>query len=405
MTYTYKTNKETLTLNLFWLSYVILPLFLSNSICSAVKSLLIFLLLFLLLFHKKNKSSFVFGIILPFFIFFLTIQAFFFHNKELIKLLINITTFFILCRYASFKLLKNTSVFLRYCTLIAIIPVLLECARHGALYFFRDSVPIEKQTFSILFAISSFYCLISIFQNEQKKLNLFMLSLFTIINVFIIQSKTSLLILVLDILLLFLLNEEARKKIKRFIPLFLLMYLFLLFFFPSIALPDDIRYGINRLAGNEILSSKYTRIMEHLSMTYDVRADMKDYCFRLFKEHPILGVGIGNFAVLNRYSSNYFNDLIEPESSWLSILTEGGLCYMITMIIFFGVGIKKFYNMWIINNKDLHYLAGIILFFNFALLFIFNDFMDSIFWINSGLMMGGLINMETKKTIDNDTLT
>ena len=103
------------------------------------------------------------------------------------------------------------------------------------------------------------------------------------------------------ILLLFLLNEEARKKIKRFIPLFLLMYLFLLFFFPSIALPDDIRYGINRLAGNEILSSKYTRIMEHLSMTYDVRADMKDYCFRLFKEHPILGVGIGNFAVLNSW--------------------------------------------------------------------------------------------------------
>ncbi len=392
-------NKIELTMfNLFWLSYVFLPLFAQSSTCTATKALLIVCLAILLLFHKeKNKSPIVFGIILPFFIVLLSLQMIIFHNMEIIKQSLNIIIFFILCRYTNYPLQKKTSEFFRICTVMATIPVIIVCIKNGSFYFYRDMVFIEKQSLSAMFTVSCFYCLTSIFQNERIRLNLCILISLTIMNIFIIQSKTSILILVVNIATFFILDPDARRKIKRYIPHITTTYIILLIFFPNLALPDDIRYGINRLLGFDLLSSNYTRLIDRMSLTYDVRLDMRKFCFSLFEKNPLMGIGIGNFADANKFSSNYFNELSEPESSWLSIMTEGGLCYITTMLVFFGASIKKFRSMWLKNGKDLHYLAGALLFANFGILFFFNDFMDSIFWINSGLMMGGLINLESRQ--------
>ena len=188
----------------------------------------------------------------------------------------------------------------------------------------------------------------------------------------------------------YLIVSEKRKKIRKILLYSLLIIVASSFFFPQIGLPQELRYGINRIIGIKLFEENYSMSELHLSYTYDVRIGMREYCYKLFSENPLLGIGIGNFYNYNRYSGNFFNHLTQTESSWLQIMTEGGVCLIIIYLMLFAtpllLAVKHLRKY---GFRDDYVATTCMCFFLcFFLSFFYNDFTDSFFWISTGVIGG-----------------
>ena len=232
-------------------------------------------------------------------------------------------------------------------------------------------------------------CMIDLFVGRKKRnLNLGILVFLTGINLFVIQSKSSLFTLVMAAIILFFTKKTVRQWLKKKFIYILLGYFVVLLAFPSLAHPDDIRFGVNRFVGTKIFSTNYTRMEERMEVTYSVRDDVRELCFHIFRQNPFLGIGVGNFATYNKYSNSKVSFLGEPESTWLSVITEGGLLYALCMILFFAANIYYAYRRARIDDNDVYAYRSLLVNICFCVMFVFNDFMDTLFWVSSGVVVG-----------------
>ena len=201
-----------------------------------------------------------------------------------------------------------------------------------------------------------------------------LLSFFTIVNVLIVQSKTSLLGIIVEFFLLWIFLPHKRNMIKKILLLVAFVAFVIVFFFPKMILDEGLMYGINRVTGIDFFDyNSFDKSLDRMSQTFDIRNDIRLYCFKLFNENPIIGIGFANYRDINASSSNYFNDIGDTESSWIQIMVEGGAFFIICMSSFFLYPIILGYTKIkkITNSSHIYYkLMGISFFAIFAILFL-----------------------------------
>lgn len=382
---------EKALLGAFLFEYILLPLVLPDSACSLLKSVSLLCLALLLPFGKnKNRSSLI-GMGSAALLLVVICQILLFRNSATIKLLVNIVLFLLFFRYSSFSLAEFFGGLVKLGGLLALFPVIFFCIKFQNLYYYRDLIDIQKQVLSLFFLLGGLFCAFSaIF--DRSKLSIVLFCLFLFFNLFVVQSKSSLLVLFISLGVVLCFDKEARKKTKRMLLCLAFGYLVLLLVAPSLAVPDDIRYGINRIFGTELLSSSYERSQEKLSATYDIRNDLIQNCLSLFNESPVFGIGIGNFAEVSRKSGGIFYGLDQTESEWLGIITEGGVTYLVAISGFLFCCLYKAFKLYDLNPQNKFGLAAFVFVGAYSVMFIFNDFMDSIFWIGSGILLGGCVS-------------
>lgn len=388
--------------------YVMKLLFDANSYHGLVKSILIALLP-LALYESRiftNQCKYVERTLLPFFIAFLYAQLMYFSSDAPIKVISNIAIYFFLSKYANGYIGNHFCWCIKMITFFACMPVVFYCVVNHSLYYYRDSIFIEKQTMSVLLMLSYVFCLLDVFFSQKKRMINFGLFLFFIgINLFVIQSKSSLFALAVSAIVLYFMKDSVRRWIKKRIGYLLGGYVIVMLLFPSVALPDDIRFGVNRITGTEIFSTNYTRRESRMELTYTIRDEVRALCFKAFRQNPILGIGIGNFATYNKYSNSKISFLCEPESAWLSIITEGGALYGLCMVLFFALNIYYTYKWTREDESDIYACRALLLNICFCIMFVFNDFMDSLFWMSSGITFGAACYSSQMRMCSSDVNT
>jgi len=328
---------------------------------------------------------------------FLTVQLIcFFPLSSLLKLMVNCFFFLCLAKFSD-KFLSSLFDFgIKIIALIVCIGVAYFCIVNGRLSFFRDSVFFEKQLASMIFCLALTFCFVDVFFEKKSNLNMIILSLILFFDLFVIQSKSSIFVAGLNVLLLCFVFKQVRFWIKRKIIPIICTFSIILLMFPSFALPDDVRFGINRILGSEVFSTHYTRQIDRMDLTYSIREDLKEYCFSLFSNNPITGIGLDKFSEYSKYGKSSFRGIGQTESQWLGILVEGGIPYALFFIVFFVININTSYTALKVR-RDTDALKSFLLNINYPIMFVFNDFLDSLFWVSTGIFVGAAKRIDLTK--------
>lgn len=158
---------------------------------------------------------------------------------------------------------------------------------------------------------------------------------------------------------------------------------------------DPIKDAINRVVGTEVFEIKRVNMK---SDTYDIRNDLWIYCMtQLFPNHPILGIGLGNYSQYASKGPMSIRDIGETESSLLAVITEGGIAYFTILSFFF---FKTLILLWhkLKRHKDYYDYIGFCFFCSYLVMMIGNDFLDSLFWIQSGILIGIVFGIRDKRS-------
>jgi O-antigen ligase len=150
-------------------------------------------------------------------------------------------------------------------------------------------------------------------------------------GVFVSQSKAAYLGTVIFTLLLFLLKK------KKWIP-FLILFIVLTFIIP-----------------NPIRSMVYRSIKHDPYATN--RIDIWKMCLTIIKDHPVVGVGLDNFAEVSRkYNfkqrrgpANYFKVPRHTHNDYLKLITETGLIGIVMLILIGFFLVKKLFSSSLFN--------------------------------------------------------
>lgn len=385
-----KTSVAVVILAFFFITYILFPLFINSNILGGLK-ILFLTCLGVSLYHlnkKGNKINSIKQFILPSFLCFFYIQLFFFSSLSILKGMVFFCFFACFAFYATNRICEFFSCFIKLASLFIILFIFTVCIEQGHLYYYRSLIFIEKTTMSIFFTLATSLCLID-FGLKKKKKDLFLLALILFTNIFIVQSKSAIFLFVLNVLILFFLCEPFKRMIKKYKYILLFFSLSVVAIFPSAILPDDIRFGINRIIGNEIFSTTFVRSEDNMDLTYSIREDMHTFGMKIFFENPLIGIGVGNFEKYNRFSGSNVSFLTQPESTWLGILIEGGIVYLLFFVIFFihnlSVSKKKYKE----NQDNDMALKSFFINTNYVVLFFFNDFMDLMFWCTTAFFLAG----------------
>ena len=385
-----KSNISVFFLACFFASYVLLPLFFSPSKLGVIKSVCITCLCCALYCCNKrgNGVKSVVTIVVPIFICFCLAQLLFFSSAAILKVLFCVCVFAFLTQYATETICEKFSSFMKISSAVIALIVLSFCVKYGHLYYYRSLIFIEKTTISLIFSLVVPLCLID-FCLKRKMGDLFLLMLTLFVNIFVVQSKTAIFVLFLNLGILYFLYKPFKILIRKYKLLLLAICLGAMGCFPSAVLPDDLRFGINRIVGEEVFTSSYGRSVNRMDMTYSIRNDMHKFGFEIFSEHPLMGIGVGEFKNFNRASNSQVSFLSQPESTWLGILIEGGVAYLLCMMMFFLNNLSQSVLKYKENKMNDMALKCAFVNMNFMIIFFFNDFLDLMFWFSMAFFLAG----------------
>lgn len=277
--------------------------------------------------------------------------------------------------------------FIKYLYLSILIITVISCLLLVNIYimfgfYARDELLFDKSMLTFLFGISYILLLLDLKYSISKyKWLTIILIVFTVIaNIFILQSKTSILIFILCA------TYMSIKSIKR-LPYLIIKYskylilgIAVLIVVPiEYELPDTIKQAINIIAGKQV----YQLSRDIGTDTYDVRAGVMDLTLDVVSDSPIVGIGFGNQEPLLR--SNGF-DLLQAESQILDMLLDGGVPYLIAFGLFilpmiFYAGHKIIIHRTNFTN-DFIFLQSL----GFIILCISNEMFTSLGWLFMGTL-------------------
>lgn len=295
------------------------------------------------------------------------------------RLFINLLFLFIVSyKEIPLKSLIRIFCFVKISALLVAISVFQLYLIYGG--YAREEALIDKSLASGILALSFMACWIDIILNRNRIINAIIITFLLYVDVFIIVSKTSVFAFFIFIIITFFcMSKEDRRMYLKLSKYVLIIICVLALIFPNVALPNDLKETINTIAGYEVYELSRVRI----DNTFSIRHYLMEYCINeLFLNHPFIGIGIGNFAY---YNHSFYSNLEETESSALSIITEGGIYYAITIGIFYFFLIKRGIKR-IRENLGYKECIGIGIPVIYFILCIGNDFMDALFWMMMGIV-------------------
>ena len=379
---------------LYLLLYTLGPAILSDTSASLTfaKMSLILLMTVVFVINYGRKDLGVMNFVVSGLLLFVFIQFLVFRNYEVFKVVgINVFVYYIFARYCNKDYIPFFSEGLKFCTLLVVLSVLWLCIESGTLEYDRGGALIDKSFITGLLGLSYIYIVVDIFYHKRLFVNICLLLLFVFVNLMIIQSKISVAVLLICILFLYLVSEDRiRKEMQKYFFCILALGVVFVIILPNKLnlLGDDIKYAVNILTGNNIFDD-FIRSEERMDMTYNIRHDLWEYCIhQLFMENILLGIGVGNAGM---YISRIYDWLSETESSLLSIITEGGIVYAVLMFSFFYINIRQSY-IALKKEQTQEYYYPLLIFIAYVIMIIGNDFLDSLFWIQTGAMTGVILH-------------
>ena len=260
-------------------------------------------------------------------------------------------------------------------------------------FYYRSLGIVDKSLMSSIFPLCLATCWIEFIQGKHRVLNISIIILVLIVNIFIVVSKTTFIAFgTFCVIYYFCLPKDQkylyRNILKRLVPVIFLILLF----FPDIALPNDMKETIIYIAGYEVLELDRVRVEN----TFSMRNDLLYTCLNLFAEYPFLGIGLGNFPY---YNKGYFSEIGETESSVLQIITEGGLFYTVLMFTFYWYVIQYVVKN---NKRNFSYQNSLVMAFPIIYLIISftNDFMDNMYWAFMGITCSYIYRNKLSNVVD-----
>lgn len=359
----------------------------SMIVVSLIKLALLSLFFIVSIGCKKSNIIKEYKWILLFFTGFVLLQVSLLGNLNSIKILgLNLVVYYIFYKWGNYKLLSVWSWGMKLIAVITAISVVSLSIMFGEIIYYRQDALIDKSFMTTFFSLTFIFCLSEILFKKHRLINFIILVFLLPVNIILVQSKISLVVLTIVFLLGILFKAISKKQVLHFSLLGLFLLLMIGFFLPSESdVLDPLKDAGNRVAGEELFEIKRT---EMKSDTYDLRSDIWKYCLNdIFPESPIIGIGLGNYELFAKRGPMSIRDIGETESSLLAVITEGGLVYFILMTSFFFMAIRNLY----VENKRYHsfiHFVGISLYVSYMVMMIGNDFLDSLFWIQTGLLTG-----------------
>lgn len=263
-------------------------------------------------------------------------------------------------------------------------------------YNVRHFTIAPKEDYTLLLSLGYVILLFSIpiYSKKSKKVLIFFLAMFELfVNIFVMQSKTALIVVAFSI---FVFYYKIPKKIRKrifYVLLFSIILMFLILVSFQNILPDFIYVLINQYTG--LFASRVEQIqnIEKLVGTYDQRNAIYLFCSQLFFSHFFIGIGFGNFGNYSTLSDNpYINTIIQPESGIIGSFVEGGIIYgilYVSMVLYpIIISLKRIRD----NPTSLKYYKYCLLSITMAICCILNDCQSVTFWTIMGILISGEIN-------------
>lgn len=225
-------------------------------------------------------------------------------------------------------------------------------------YNVRNFTIAPKEDYTILLSVAFVYLFLKFMSKKEQGLKRYatigLMILELGVNIIIIQSKTAIIIMILALVFIYKKSSNKQKKKIHHICLAALAVGIILVLSGQKYIPDFVYVFLNRytgLFGNKIASivnySKYAG-------SYEQRDSIYGYCIELIMQHPIFGIGFGNFGKYSILSSNsLISELTQAESGVLGAFVNGGIFYGILylQIIIYPI-IKGICNKKIIDRDN-----------------------------------------------------
>ena len=293
---------------------------------------------------------------------------------------------------------KTESISKSICSVVVVLNVVLAlfCFKCGEFAYPRwaiSNLGIDKPSFSLFYGV--YFCLAYIeYLTGRKKVFHAILFLITfILNVYVVQSKLALTAFILFAVVHFVLNKnvEIKSRIKKLSAKLLIAFLLIFAINPSIiSVPDEFKTMVNQFAGKEVL--EVSKVMRD-DNTYTMRAAIRVHCFKLFVQHPLFGVGLGNYKKYTGSDVTFYTgggnyiSINEAESQMLGILVEGGLWYIISYTLLCIYILKKIITNFIRNRENYGLMVAFSIIVPLIYMCFGNDFFCMNFWILLGFSL------------------
>ena len=173
---------------------------------------------------------------------------------------------------------------------------------------------------------------------QRRKVFIYMTLTLTLFNILISQSRSAYIIFVIAVVLTALLySRSIFKSIKNVCSVFLIMVVII-----AILLYIPQTNKLINIAWHRFISfPKNIQIfMEEGQSTTGQRMEMYQTGFRIIREHPILGIGYGNFKL---YMEKIYGTGIISHNVIITVWTSAGI---IGLTLFLCIIFKAFKNLW-----------------------------------------------------------
>lgn len=219
---------------------------------------------------------------------------------------------------------------------------------------YLTAAPKADYTFVVtLGCVAVFYELMFYSRAFKKKIIMFgLLGLFMFINIIVMQSKTSILVILMVCIVAFFVSSPKTKRIMIALLILSLIGFLIIMTVKSELIPDFIIVFINKATG--LFSSRVAELetAELYGGTYGQRTLIYMFAFALFIQNAFFGIGFNQFMNYSAESSEALvRAVVQTESGIIGAFVEGGFFFgavYLTIILFPGIAGLTCY----INNRN-----------------------------------------------------
>lgn len=212
-------------------------------------------------------------------------------------------------------------------TLVTTIPLLYYYSLYG--YYARDEILFDKSMQTFLFGFCYILLLLELFNSsgKYKALILTILIYLILVNVFILQSKTSVFVLlVIFILMSIWRRNEVKATLKHYWKSLIIVAIAIPFLPIEWEVPDAMKQAANMLTGETV----FVLEKDMKEDTYEIRDIILNKTIDIINRNPLLGAGFGNMASALKSTKT---GVTQGESQLMDFVIEGGLTYLLAFAI------------------------------------------------------------------------
>ena len=351
---------------------------------NSIKNILIIVILWILIkrnWHQQIKLQWYVRTFLFIMFLFLILQSLFGIASEIVTPLFGFIELFVAAKFSSKGFIKYLYASVVIVTLVTTIPLLYYYILYG--YYARFDIVFEKSMMTFLYGFSFILLLTELFQTQGKcKYIILALLLYLLfVNVFILQSKTSIFALLVIFTLMFILrHKEINLTFKRYWKGLILVLAILPFLPIEWEIPDAMKQAANQLTGKTV----FVMEREMKEDTYEIRGVILNRTIDIINEKPFFGAGFGNIAsaLIPTHTG-----ITQGESQLIDFALEGGLTYLIAFAILTIPIVITSYKQ--IRNFKTTYADKFVFYqiIGFLILCTGNEMLSSLGWIFLGTLI------------------